>query len=88
MTAVLRDVRGDRGHLGDLMPSRCADAMPRAQPVCAVTTRLRHEIDDGIHAFDGHQLTVVSRMSRLTAHMASTLHATPPLTLTTCQAIG
>jgi hypothetical protein len=69
------------------MPSRIADAVPRVQAARAVPTRLRHEIHDRIHALAGHQRAIVSRMARLTAGLASTLHAAAPLPLATGEAV-
>ncbi len=88
MAAVLGDVRGDPRQLRNLMPSRIADRVPRVQAARALATRLRHEIDDRIHALDGHQLTVMPGMSRLTAGLASTLHATATFTGSTREAVG
>ena len=88
MAAVLGDVRGNRGQLGDLMPSRIADGVPCLQTARAVATCLRHEIHDRIYALDGHQLTVMPGMSRLPASLASTLHATAACTLLAREAVG
>jgi hypothetical protein len=70
------------------MPSRIADRVSRVQAARALATRLRHEIDDRIHALHRHQLTVMSWMSRLTAGLASTLHATATFTWSTREAVG
>ena len=67
MAAILGDVRGDRRQFRHLMPARLADGMARVQAVLAMATRVRHEIDDGVHALDGHQRPMMSRMPRLTA---------------------
>jgi len=88
MTAIFRDVRGDRGQLGDLMPSRIADAVPRVHPMRAAATRLRDEIDDRIHTLKRRQLPMAPRMPRLSAGLAPTLLATTTRTLLTCEAIG
>ena len=88
MAAVLGDVRGHRRQLRDLMPARLADGMPRGQTARAVATRVRHEIDERIHALRWHQAPMVSGMARLTAGVASTLQATTSLPLFTCEAIG
>ena len=57
MTPVLRDVRRDRGQLGDLMPARIAGAVPRVQPARAAATALRDEVDDRIHTLGGHHFS-------------------------------
>ena len=88
MTAILGDVRLDRRQLGDLMAPRLADTVLRGQRVLALTTRVRHEIDDRIHALDGHQWAMVSRMPGLTAGRAPTLRATPTHTWPAREAIG
>ena len=88
MTAILRDVRGDRRQLGDLMSPRLADVMPRVQPVRTAATGIRNEIHERIHVLQGHQLAMMSRMPGLTAGLAATLHATTTLTLLTREAIG
>jgi hypothetical protein len=51
-------------------------------------TPVRHQLDDGIHALDGHERPVVSLMTRLATRLASTLHATATLSWATGKAIG
>ena len=87
MTAILGNMRGDRGDLGDLMPARVALVVPRVEAVRTAATGLRDEVDDRIHPLK-HQLTMVARMARLTTGFAATLDAPSPQTLSSCEAIG
>ena len=87
MALVFDNPSLDGRQLRHLMPTRVADVMARMQPASAVATRLRHEIDHRIHAFDRHQITMVPRMSRLAAGLAPTLHATPSEALVAREAI-
>ena len=60
MTAVLRDVRGDRRQLRHLMPARLAHRVARAQSMGALPTRVRSEIHDRVDALGRYQRTMVS----------------------------
>ncbi len=71
MTAILRDVRGDRWPLRHWLPARLADVMTRMPPVRAGPTRLRREIDDGVHARGGHRPPMMARMTQLPAGRAA-----------------
>ena len=75
MTPVLRDVRLDGRQLGDLMAPRVADLVPRAQGLRALATGVGDEIDDRLHAREGHERAVVPRVTGLTAGLAPTLDA-------------
>ena len=88
MAAIFRDVWLDRGQLRHLVTARVADLIVAVQTMMAVTTRVRHEIDDGIHAPDGDQRPRVSRMARLSAQVASTLRAATPFAWTAGETIG
>ena len=88
MTAVFRDVGGDRRHLRHLMATRLAHGMARVQPARTVPAALRHEIHHRVHALDRHQLAMVTGMPRLPTRLASTLPAASALTLATGEAIG
>jgi hypothetical protein len=70
------------------MAARIPHAVSCVQAVRAVATAVRREIDDRIDALNGHELTVVARMSRLAAWLASALHATSAVPLSTREAIG
>jgi len=87
MAAVLSDVRGNRRQLRHLMPARISDGMPRVQAARAVAACRWCEIHNRIHAFDGHQLAMASRMARLPAGLASTFHPTTPRPLLTREAV-
>ena len=87
MAPILGDVRRDRRQLGDLMASRVADIVPRAQRVLAMATRVRHEVDDRLHALLGHEGAMVPWMSRLTARLAPTFHGPPAKPLSAREAV-
>lgn len=88
MATVLGDVRRDGRQLRDLMPAWSPNGMARVQAPRAAATRLRREIDDRVYALDGHQLAMVSRMTRLPAGLASTLSATTARALLSRKAVG
>jgi hypothetical protein len=87
MTSVLRDVRRDHGQLRDLMTPRVPNAVLRGQAVRTLATRVGHQIDECIHAFDGDGRTMAPGMARLTACRTLTLHASPADTLFAREAI-
>jgi hypothetical protein len=70
------------------MAAGIAERVARVQAVLALTTRGRHEVDDRLHAIGGHERSMVSGMSRLTAGLSPTLPAATPLTLSASKAIG
>jgi hypothetical protein len=88
MTAVLGDVCGDRGQFRHLMAARCSDGMARVQAARAAAARVRRQIHNRVHAFDGDQVTMASWMPWLPPGFALTLRATPTRPLLTRQAIG
>jgi hypothetical protein len=88
MTPVLSDVRGDRRQLRHLMPTRIPDGMPAGQSACALATRLGREIHDRVHALDGHQRPMASRMPRLTAWLPPTLPTPAAHARLTSQTVG
>ena len=59
-----------------MMP-RVPNAVPRVQAVRTLATRVGHQIDDRIHAFDGDGRAMAPGMARLTACLTPTLHAPP-----------
>jgi hypothetical protein len=61
--------------------------MPCVQAPRAVAAGRWCEIHNRTHALDGHQLAMASRMARLPAGLASTLHSTTPRPLLTRQAV-
>jgi hypothetical protein len=75
MAAVLGDVRGDRRQLRDLMTTWLAERMPGVQASRAVATRRGRQVHDRVHALEGHQRPMVSRMARLSTGVAATLQA-------------
>jgi len=72
MAPILRDVRFDQRQLGHLMAPRVTDVVPRVQAMVALTTRLRHHVHDPIHALDGHERSMVPRVSPLPARRPPT----------------
>jgi hypothetical protein len=88
MAAVLGDVRGDRRQLRDLMTARLAERMPGVQASRAMATRLGREVDDHVHALEGHQRPMVSRMARLSTGFAATFPAAAACPLLTRETIG
>jgi hypothetical protein len=70
------------------MAPRVADVVPRVQGVRALATDVRDEIDERLHALDGHERAVVARVARLPAGLAPTLHAPAALALVAREAIG
>jgi hypothetical protein len=87
MAAILGDVRGNRRHRCDLMPTRLADGMSRVQAARAMATRLRREIHNRIPALGRYQLPMAARMAWLPAGAAATFPATPSFPLSTREAI-
>jgi hypothetical protein len=88
MTPMLRDVRLDGGQLGHLMAPRLADLMLRIQGVLALAARVRHVVDDRLHAVDRDEGAMVPRMSGLTARLAPTLDASTAHAWLTRETIG
>ena len=87
MTSVLRDVRRDHWQLRDLMTPRISNAVLCGQAARTLATRVGHQIDDRIHAFDGDGRAIVPGMPRLTAWRTPTLHAPTADTLLAREAI-
>ena len=87
-TLILGDVRVDRRQFRDLMAAGLArhPAPARRQPMLAMPTRVRKDVDDRIHALGGHQWTTMAGMARLAARLAAALLAAAPLPLAACQA--
>jgi hypothetical protein len=58
------------------------------QTMMAVTTRVRHEIDDGIQPLHGNQRPRMTRMAQLSAWFAAALHATTSCARPSREAVG
>jgi hypothetical protein len=88
MASIFGDVRRDRRQLRHLVPPWVAHDIARVHGPLSVTTDVRDEIHDRVHALGGDQRSRVTGMAWLSAGLASTLPAAPPCALTPGKAIG
>jgi hypothetical protein len=77
---ILRDVGLDRWQVRDLMAARraCHPPAARWEPTMAMPTRVRKDVDHGIHALGWDHGSAMARMAGLGAWFAATLRATGP----------
>jgi hypothetical protein len=88
MAAILGDVRLDGWQFRDLMASWVTDGVACVQPLLAMATRLRDQINGLIRTLGGNQWARMPGMSGLPTGFSSTLRAATAFALATSETIG